>query len=559
MIARDHDRMLIESDPTAHAVLLTLQATARKLEPRRLSEVTIFTTHEPCAMCVGALVEAQVHALVFAVADDVAAPPAPSSSWRVTRRCRTSSPWSRACGRPRRGGSRPRRQRAPDGSAAVMPPGEIGHPLLDSAAERCPSGLRCRSRKAVCDEHRGFESHPLRHSHPDRSSVLPRPRRGRLEAYGAALEMRFGATRRGFESPPLRHSATIAAGRARRGTSGALYPQSATAGLNSRSRPTSLRLPRDRPTLRVGSHAAKVREPRQVRKEAAVSDRLRVPWGDLAGAGRSSRVRWLSFDAGCTAYSSAVPAGSRRHRVPCRRPLVLHVQHDRGLMRAEAASSGCRATRPTDRCTVGIPCRRPSPPIPSPLTSPPTRIGPCIAAGARRRFAEVLGQDPIVATLRRAVAADRTAHAYLFVGPRGTGKTSTARILAKAINCTNRADDGEPCDTCPACVVRPRGAGHGRHRDRRRQPRAGRGRPGPGDAGAHRAGRAAAAGLHHRRGPHAQRACVQRAAEDGGGAARPRRLHPGDHRHAQGAGHHHQPHPALRLPSHSRPMRSSAS
>jgi tRNA(adenine34) deaminase len=70
MIARDHDRMQIQGDPTAHAVLLTLQATARKLEPRRLSEVTIFTTHEPCAMCVGALVEARIHAIVFAVADD---------------------------------------------------------------------------------------------------------------------------------------------------------------------------------------------------------------------------------------------------------------------------------------------------------------------------------------------------------------------------------------------------------------------------------------------------------------------------------------------------------
>lgn len=69
MIARDHDRCGLAEDPTAHAVLLTVQAAARKLGTRRLSEATIFTTHEPCAMCVGALVESRVRALVFAIPD----------------------------------------------------------------------------------------------------------------------------------------------------------------------------------------------------------------------------------------------------------------------------------------------------------------------------------------------------------------------------------------------------------------------------------------------------------------------------------------------------------
>src|SRR5690349_7850206 len=91
-------------------------------------------------------------------------------------------------------------------------------------------------------------------------------------------------------------------------------------------------------------------------------------------------------------------------------------------------------------------------PVEQPAANPPSSNGNRSQTLYRKwrsqTFDELVGQDAITRTLRNAIASGRTGHAYLFCGPRGTGKTSTGRLLAKAVNCLDPDPRARPCDKC---------------------------------------------------------------------------------------------------------------
>ncbi len=166
-----------------------------------------------------------------------------------------------------------------------------------------------------------------------------------------------------------------------------------------------------------------------------------------------------------------------------------------------------------------------------------------------RSFAEVVGQRHVTQTLANAIKSSRIAHAYLFTGPRGTGKTSTARVLAMALNC-EEGTSPEPCGVCESCRRTISGAAldvieidaaSNRGIDEIRDLR---------DRVGLAPARIALQSLHRGRSPHAHRRGFQRLPQDPRRAAPPRRLRPRHHRTAPRPAHHSLPLPALRLPPH---------
>ena len=154
-----------------------------------------------------------------------------------------------------------------------------------------------------------------------------------------------------------------------------------------------------------------------------------------------------------------------------------------------------------------------------------------------QRFEDVIGQRGVVDTLKNAIATGRLAQSFIFAGPRGVGKTTTARILARALNCV-KGPTAEPCGTCDACAEIAEGrdvdvleidgatyTGVDAVREVIVEPLVDRADARP------------LQDLHHRRSPSPVEERVRRAAEVDRRAAAVREVHDGDDRAALGAGH----------------------
>ena len=167
------------------------------------------------------------------------------------------------------------------------------------------------------------------------------------------------------------------------------------------------------------------------------------------------------------------------------------------------------------------------------------------------RFEDFVGQEAVIKTLRSQITSGRIAHAYLFCGTRGTGKTSTAKVFARAVNCEH-PENGDPCGTCDTCralaeensldileIDAASNNGVDEIRDLREKVK-------------YPAADGALSRVYHRRGAHALAGRVQRAAQDAGRAARLRRVHFGDDGAAEAPGDDPFPLSAVRFRADSR-------
>lgn len=148
---------------------------------------------------------------------------------------------------------------------------------------------------------------------------------------------------------------------------------------------------------------------------------------------------------------------------------------DTGPTAAELEAAGQNALfgdlmPPAPAAAAAVPATAPEPasPAPAPAASPGAAAQPYRVLARKYRpqtFSELIGQEAMVRTLANAIARDRLAHAFLMTGVRGVGKTSTARLIAKALNCVGADGQGgptiDPCGVCEACVA----IAEGRHID----------------------------------------------------------------------------------------------